>query len=53
LTGANAPADSGALAGERRPGALSRGEQALKAGRTPAPKAGRGDDFRWPEPARP
>jgi hypothetical protein len=51
LTGAN-QADGAALAGERRARAEGRDEQALRAGRTPPPKAGRGDDFRWSEPRR-
>jgi hypothetical protein len=51
LTGAN-QADGAGLAGERRPRAEGRDEQALRAGRTPPPKAGRGDDFRWSEPRR-
>jgi hypothetical protein len=51
LTGAE-QADGGALADERRSRVTNRDEQALKAGRTPPPKAGRGDDFRWSGPQR-
>ena len=54
LTGESGSDTAGLAGGQiRRPGEPNLAEQALRLGRTPPPKAGRGDDFHWPEPRRP